>query len=113
MSDPSIEFFPVANGDMTLITTKNEKRILIDCNYRQPSDEVVDVKEMLRGRLKRNEDDQRLVVPVRRINDVVVRGAGIIFAWRQYEAVELARYHTLLKFGFSWRHINNLSINGN
>ncbi|EIV8633190.1 cobalamin biosynthesis protein CobQ [Vibrio parahaemolyticus] len=61
MSEPSIEFFPVANGDMTLITTKNEKRILIDCNYRQPSDEVVDVKEMLRDRLKRNEDEQLFI----------------------------------------------------
>ncbi|MEI8643504.1 MBL fold metallo-hydrolase [Pseudoalteromonas sp. Hal040] len=61
MSDPSIEFFPVANGDMTLITTKNEKRILIDCNYRQPSEEVVDVKEMLRSRLRRNEDDQLFI----------------------------------------------------
>ena len=58
MSHPSIEFFPVANGDMTLITTKNKKRILIDCNFRQQSDEIVDVKEMLRKRLSRNDDDQ-------------------------------------------------------
>jgi beta-lactamase superfamily II metal-dependent hydrolase len=61
MSEPSIEFFPVANGDMTLITTKNDKRILIDCNYRQPSDEVVDVKQMLRGRLQRNKDKQMFI----------------------------------------------------
>ena len=58
MSHPSVEFFPVANGDMTLITTKNEKRILIDCNFRQPSDEIVDVKEMLKNRLPRNDDNQ-------------------------------------------------------
>ncbi|MEZ8061076.1 cobalamin biosynthesis protein CobQ [Vibrio splendidus] len=61
MSTPSIEFFPVDNGDMTLITTKNKKRILIDCNYRQPSDDVVDVKSMLRERLDRNDDNQLFI----------------------------------------------------
>lgn len=58
MTTPSLEFLPVANGDMTLITTKNNKKILIDCNYREPSEDVVDVKEMLRSRLKTNEDGQ-------------------------------------------------------
>ncbi|MCU8496510.1 cobalamin biosynthesis protein CobQ [Vibrio vulnificus] len=61
MSTPSIEFFPVDNGDMTLITTKNKKRILIDCNYRQPSDDVVDVKSMLRERLDRNDNNQLFI----------------------------------------------------
>ncbi|MGR6859290.1 hypothetical protein ACU5EH_02490 [Aliivibrio salmonicida] len=58
---PSIEFFPVDNGDMTLITTKNKKRILIDCNYRQPSDDIVDVKSMLRERLDRNDNNQLFI----------------------------------------------------
>lgn len=61
MTTPSIEFFPVANGDMTLITTKNNKKILIDCNYREPKDDVVDVKEMVRSRLERNENNQLYV----------------------------------------------------
>ena len=61
MSFPSIEFFPVDNGDMTLITTKNKKRILIDCNYRQPSDDIVDVKSMLRERLDRNDNNQLFI----------------------------------------------------
>lgn len=58
MATPSIEFLPVANGDMTLISTKNNKKILIDCNFREPSVDVVDVKEMLRSRLETNEDGQ-------------------------------------------------------
>ena len=38
MASPSIEVFPVGNGDMTLITTKNNKKILIDC-YRRAGKE--------------------------------------------------------------------------
>ncbi|GGI76411.1 hypothetical protein GCM10007978_12480 [Shewanella hanedai] len=53
---PTIEFFPVDNGDMVLITTANSKRILIDCNYRQSAD--IDVKEILRERLVRDNLDR-------------------------------------------------------
>lgn len=54
----SITFFPVDNGDMTLISLgdKSGKTILIDCNIRasadDPDDETRDVAKDLRERLK-------------------------------------------------------------
>lgn len=53
-----IVFFPVANGDMTLIQTEAGHNILIDMNIRaaadDPDDDTPDVAEMLRRRLKRD-----------------------------------------------------------
>ncbi|NQY87671.1 MAG: hypothetical protein HRT51_07960 [Colwellia sp.] len=45
-----ISFFPVGNGDMTLIQTDSGKNILIDCNIRQ-GDEYPDVTEQLKDKL--------------------------------------------------------------
>jgi hypothetical protein len=56
----TITFFPVGNGDMTLIVLGDEAaaRILIDCNIRgaadDPDDETRDVAQDLRSRLKRD-----------------------------------------------------------
>jgi hypothetical protein len=56
----SITFFPVANGDMTLICLgdKSGKTILIDCNIRaaadDPDDKTRDVAKDLRERLKKD-----------------------------------------------------------
>lgn len=48
----TITFFPVDNGDMALITLESGCNILIDCNIRESSDEVRDVAEDLRKKLK-------------------------------------------------------------
>tara|TARA_R110001592_G_scaffold255672_1_gene519440 strand:- start:2678 stop:3820 length:1143 start_codon:yes stop_codon:yes gene_type:complete len=48
-----ITFFPVGNGDMTLIETSQGNRILIDCNIREGED-FPDVKRELRDRLVRD-----------------------------------------------------------
>lgn len=52
-----IEFFPVGNGDMTLITTASGRQILIDLNIRaaadDPGDRVPDVGSALRKRLRK------------------------------------------------------------
>lgn len=45
-----ITFFPVGNGDMTLIETDSGKKILIDCHIRSGS-EHPDVLSMLKKRL--------------------------------------------------------------
>lgn len=44
MSNPTIKFFPVGNGDMSLITLEDETRILIDCKLTAKSDESIDPK---------------------------------------------------------------------
>ncbi|NYE63154.1 hypothetical protein FHW58_004382 [Duganella sp. 1224] len=49
---PEITFFPVGNGDMTLIKLESERTILIDTNIRVPSDKIRDVAEDLRKSLK-------------------------------------------------------------
>jgi hypothetical protein len=55
-----VTFFPVGNGDMTLIALADnaETKVLIDCNIREaaddPDDETRDVAKDLRGRLKRD-----------------------------------------------------------
>lgn len=55
---PKILFFPVDNGDMTLIELESGKTILIDTNIREaadkPDDKTPDVASMLRERLKRD-----------------------------------------------------------
>ncbi|QEY13280.1 metallohydrolase [Cellvibrio sp. KY-YJ-3] len=63
-----IEFFPVDNGDMTLLTLNGGRRILIDINIRKAADDendstTIDVASLLRSRLDRDEDG-RLYVDV-------------------------------------------------
>lgn len=55
----TIEFFPVDNGDMTLLTLESGKQILIDVNIRKDADnedekDVPDVAAMLRERLPKD-----------------------------------------------------------
>lgn len=56
-----IEFFPVDNGDMTLLTLESGRTIMIDINIRKSADdedddEVVDVATLLRDRLERDSE---------------------------------------------------------
>lgn len=61
----SITFFPVGNGDMTLVELENGQRILIDIHVRaiadDESDDAPDVMSQLRDRLERDEQ-KRLYV---------------------------------------------------
>jgi len=61
----SIKFFPVGNGDMTLLTFDNDQTLLIDMFVRKAADdeddETPDVMSMLRAELKRD-DKERLYV---------------------------------------------------
>jgi hypothetical protein len=63
----SITFFPVDNGDMTLVSLgdKTGTTILIDCNIRaaadNPDDKTRDVAKDLRERIKRNSKDRPYV----------------------------------------------------
>lgn len=57
----TLEFFPVGNGDMTLITLDNGKKILIDCNIRNPENGYPDVAKMLKERLPKNNKNQPYV----------------------------------------------------
>jgi hypothetical protein len=54
----TLSFFPVGNGDMTLIETASGRKILIDLNIRaaadDPDDDTPDVVSMLRERLERD-----------------------------------------------------------
>jgi hypothetical protein len=54
----TVAFFPVGNGDMTLIELESGRKILIDVNIRaaadDPDDETPDVAKMLRERLSRD-----------------------------------------------------------
>ena len=63
----TMTFFPVGNGDMTLIKTDSSRNLLIDLNIRtaadNPDDDTPDVGKMLRGRLDRD-DHGRLYVDV-------------------------------------------------
>lgn len=62
-----INFFPVGNGDMTLIETESGRKILIDMNIRaaadDPDEDTPDVAMKLRERLKRD-DQGRLYIDV-------------------------------------------------
>ena len=53
-----ISFFPVGNGDMTLVQTEFGHKFLIDTNIRSaaddPDDDTLDVAEKLREKLKRD-----------------------------------------------------------
>jgi len=59
----TIEFFPVGNGDMTLITLESGKKILVDINIRKEGevDEWVDVAELLHERLDRDGEERLFV----------------------------------------------------
>ena len=46
-----ITFFPVDNGDMTLIKLESGRTILVDINIREPGDDIRDVSADLRARL--------------------------------------------------------------
>lgn len=63
----SLAFFPVSNGDMTLLRLDNGQTILIDINIRtaadDENDDTADVAADLRSRLKRD-GDGRLYVDV-------------------------------------------------
>lgn len=54
----SITFFPVGNGDMTLITFDNDQKLLVDLHVRQAADDedtdTPDIMADLRGRLTRD-----------------------------------------------------------
>ena len=56
----NMTFFPVGNGDMTLITTDKDINILMDCNMRKSAEEETnndyDCNEYLHNHLKRDED---------------------------------------------------------
>lgn len=61
-----LEFFPVHNGDMTLLTLESGRTILIDINIRKDADdenndESVDVATLLRDRLERDADGRLYV----------------------------------------------------
>ncbi|KDM91729.1 cobalamin biosynthesis protein CobQ [Photobacterium galatheae] len=60
MAELSIEVFPVDNGDMTLITTKNNKKILIDC-YRRSGSDYKYLEDRLRDHLNTDEDGRLFV----------------------------------------------------
>lgn len=51
MAVPKITFFPVGNGDMTLLELESSTRILVDINIREPNDDIRDVANDLRDRL--------------------------------------------------------------
>lgn len=60
-----VTFFPVGNGDMTLIELDSGRTILVDVNIRcaadDPDDDTPDVAKMLRERLKKDDDDRYYV----------------------------------------------------
>ena len=61
----SLTFFPVDNGDMTLVTFDNDQTLLIDIKVRKaaddPDDDTPDVMADLRNRLKRDEKGRLFV----------------------------------------------------
>lgn len=61
----TISFFPVGNGDMTLVETEEGRKILIDMNIRanadNPDDDTPDVAAKLRDKLSRD-TERRLYV---------------------------------------------------
>lgn len=59
--NPEITFYPVANGDMTLIKLESGRRILIDANIRKPDDEIRDVADDLRKDLELDENNRPYV----------------------------------------------------
>lgn len=61
MATPEITFFPVGNGDMTLIKLSSGRTILIDINIRQPGEDVRDVLKDLRDRLDEDKEGRPYV----------------------------------------------------
>lgn len=64
--NPTITFFPVGNGDMSLVKLLDNTTILIDCNIRQAADDpeqkdVRDVAKDLRDRLPRDSNGRPYV----------------------------------------------------
>lgn len=61
----SITFFPVGNGDMTLIKFDNDQKLLVDLHVRKAADDdgddTADVMTDLRGRLTRDEKGRLFV----------------------------------------------------
>ncbi|MEC9358633.1 MAG: metallohydrolase [Pseudomonadota bacterium] len=59
----NISFFPVDNGDMTLLTLDNGKRVLIDCNIREVSGDEPppDVLKQLKDRLLQDDKGRHYV----------------------------------------------------
>jgi hypothetical protein len=62
---PSITFYPVDNGGMTLLETDSSKKVLIDIHIRaaadDPDDDTPDVAKWLRERLTRDADGRLFV----------------------------------------------------
>ena len=62
---PKVTFFPVGNGDMTLVVTESGRRVLIDINIRtaadDDNDDTVDVLTELRDRLERDDEGRSYV----------------------------------------------------
>jgi len=58
--EAEIVYFPVGNGDMTLIKTDSGKRVLIDCYIRDGS-EHPDVLDMLKKELNKDKDDRYFI----------------------------------------------------
>jgi hypothetical protein len=65
MAKPHIVFYPVGNGDMTLIETESGRKILIDTNIRDaaddPDDSTLDVAKKLKQRLNRDAEGRPYV----------------------------------------------------
>ena len=63
--EANISFFPVGNGDMTLVTTESGRRILIDMNIRADADDpdktTPDVAKLLRERLTKDSEGRYFV----------------------------------------------------
>ncbi len=63
----TLSFFPVGNGDMTLVESESGHKMLFDLNIRaaadDPDDDTPDVANLLRGHLNRDTED-RLYVDV-------------------------------------------------
>ena len=61
----AVSFFPVANGDMTLVITESGSKLLIDLNIRaaadDPDDDTPDVASKLRDRLHRDNEGRLYV----------------------------------------------------
>ncbi|MEO3432380.1 metallohydrolase [Inquilinus sp. CAU 1745] len=57
----TVTFFPVDNGDMTLIELESGRTVLIDINMRQPDDGIRDVAKDLRKRLKQDAEGRPYV----------------------------------------------------
>jgi len=60
-----LSFFPVGNGDMTLLTSESRRQLLIDLNIRaaadDPDDDTPDVAGKLRDRLRRDAEGRLYV----------------------------------------------------